>query len=174
METTGDNGRCEEWSLYDDPTILRVSVSALSTSAFDEGWISLTLETHPDNAQCIGVAGKPLNIQDFAADGSTDLASLTLELKLEEIPRLVAVLNEVYRKRHATAVTSLESGLDYGPRWARLPSGQTIRWPIGSRLEPERDPEDLKDRRAILEAYKVVADGLADDLDKLGLLRPIG
>jgi len=170
METRSDNDRCEEWSLYDDPTILRVRASAP-----EEGWITLTLETHPDNVQCVGVAGKPLTRQDFAADGSTDLASLTLALKLEEIPHLFAILNEIYRRHHADAVSALEFEPDPEfPRRERLPSGQTLRWPIGSRLEPERDPEDWKDRRAFLEAYKVVADGLADDVDKLGLLRPIG
>jgi hypothetical protein len=170
METRSDNGRCEEWSLYDDPKILRVRASAP-----EEGWITLTLETHPDETQCVGVAGEPLSCQDFAADGSTDLASLTLALKLEEIPHLVAILNDIYLRHYADAVTSLEFEPDpeFPPRRS-LPSGETIRWPIGSRLEPERDPECWKDRRAILEAYKVVADGLADDLDKLGLLRPIG
>lgn len=133
------------------------------------------METDPDNVQCIGVAGKPLSRQDFAAAGSTDLASLTLALKLDEIPHLVAILNEIYRRHHADAVSASEFEPDPEfPRRERLPSGQTLRWPIGSRLEPERDPEDGKDRRALLEAYKVVADQVADHMDKLGLLRPIG
>jgi hypothetical protein len=143
METRGDNGRCEEWGLYDDPTILRVSASAP-----EGGWITLTLETDTEEVQPIGVAGEPLSCQDFAADGSTDLASLMLILKLEEIPHLVAILNEIYLRHHANAITSLEFEPDpeFPPRRS-LPSGETIRWPIGSRL----------DQKETLRAGKIVA-----------------
>jgi hypothetical protein len=37
-----------------------------------------------------------------------------------------------------------------------------------------KGPEDWKDRRALLCAFKVVADKLAADVEQLGLLRPIG
>ena len=170
METNKDGSACEEWSLYTDPSILHVKAVAQI-----EGWISLTLETDPESVQRIGVAGRPLNCQDFSPDGSTELASLTLDLRVEEIPHLIGILNEIYLRHHAAGTASLEFEPDYEfPRRERLRSGQTLTWPIGSRLEPERDPEDWKDRHALLEAYKVVADRLAGDLDKLGLLRPIG
>lgn len=167
---TNEGSSPEEWSLYTDPSILRVRAVAEA-----EGWISLTLETNPESVQRIGAPGRPLNRQDFSPDGSTELASLTLDLKVEEIPHLVAILNETYRRHHAAGIASLEFEPDHEfPRREPLPSGQTLTWPIASRLEPARDPEGWKDRRALLEAYKVVADRLADDVEKLGLLGPIG
>jgi hypothetical protein len=170
METNRDGNSGDEWSLYTDPAILQVrAIGQL------EGWISLTLETDPESVQRIGSAGRPLSCQDFSPDGPTELASLTLDLRLEEIPHLIAILNEIYRRHHADGTSSLEFEPDYEfPRRERLRSGQTLTWPVGSRLEPERDPEAWKDRRALLEAYKIVADRLADDVEKLGLLRPIG
>jgi len=100
---------------------------------------------------------------------------VTLDLKVEEIPYLIAILNETYRRHHEAGIASLEfEPDDEFPRRERLRSGQTLTWPIASRLEPEWDREAWQDRRALLEAYKVVADRLADDADKLGLLRPIG
>jgi len=159
----------EEWSVYGDPTILRVR----ATSGGD-GWIALTLKTDPDQIQSVGFPGEPLKCQDFADEG-TDLAALTLNLKVEEIPHLIGILNELYRRYFAEAVASLEFEDDPDfPRREPLAGGQSLKWPIGPRTEPERDREDWKDRLAMLQDYRFVADKLADDLDKLGLLRPIG
>jgi len=98
-----------------------------------------------------------------------------LDLRTEEIPYLIAILNEIYRRHHADAVASVDFEPDYEfPRRERLQTGQTLTWPIASRIEPERDEEAWKDRRATLEAYKVIADKLAEDVRGLGLLRPIG
>jgi hypothetical protein len=170
METKRDSSSHDEWNLYTDPAIFQVRATAEI-----EGWVLLTLETDPESVQRIGAAGTPLSRQDFSPDGSTELASVTLDLRVEEIPHLIAILNEIYRRHHADGTASLEFEPDYEfPRRERLRSGQTLTWPVASRLEPERDPEAWKDRRALLEAYKVVADRLADDVDKLGLLRPIG
>lgn len=170
MEADADDSACKEWSLYADPTILR-----LSADVAEQGWVALTLETDPRNPQCVGTAGRPLDAQDFAPEGATELASLTLCIRLEEIPHLIAILNEVYRRHYATALASLEFEPDFEfPQRERLPSRQTLTWPVASRLQPVRDLEDWKDRRALLSAFKVLADKLADDVDKLGLLRPIG
>jgi len=159
----------EEWSVYGDPRVLRVS----ATSGGD-GWVILSLETDPDQVQSIGSPGKPLKCQEFADEGA-DLAALTLNLKLEEIPHLIGILNELYLRHYKEAVATLEfeENSEFPCRQS-LPDGRSLKWPIGSRLEPERNFEDWKDRRATLEAYRVVASRLADDLEKLGLLRPIG
>lgn len=165
-----DNEQRDEWSLYSDPSILKVRADPTH-----EGWIALTFEADPDGTYAIGSAGAPLNCQDFSTDGSPDLASLTLELKLEEIPRLIGILNDIYRRHHEIAVASLELGSDWEfPRRERLPDGRTLTWPIASRGEPETDAEDWKDRRALLCAFKELADRFADDLERLGALRPIG
>jgi hypothetical protein len=102
-------------------------------------------------------------------------SSLSLQLKLEEIPHSIAILNEIYRRHHVEAVAKLELQPDFEfPQRDLLSSGLTLTWPIGARLEPARNPEDWKDRRALLCAFKVVAVELAADVEQLGLLRPIG
>lgn len=130
------------------------------------------LGNDPEEERCVAVSGT----QSQAADSTPDeLASVSLDLKLEEIPRLIAVLNEIYRENHERAIASLEfDPIQQFDRREPLPDGKTLTWPIFSRLEPETELEDWKDRRAILEAYKVLADRLAEDMGKLGLLRAIG
>jgi hypothetical protein len=161
------NDERDSWSVYADPRIFQVSASTP-----DHGWVEVGLQIDPEEEHCIAVAGTRLQAED---SGPADLAGVALNLKLQEIPRLIAVLNEVYRKNHKDAVASLEfdPGWEF-PRRENLVGGQTLTWPIFSRLEPESELEDWKDRRALLEAYKVVADRLADDMARLGLLRPIG
>jgi hypothetical protein len=147
----------EEWSLYANPAIFRVAASGS-----EDGWIHVTMEVRPGD------------VHSRRHDPDDEPASVSLQLKLEEIPRLIAILNEIYR-HHVEAVAALEFEPDFEfPRREPLPGGQTLTWPVASRLEPESDPEDWKDRRARLSAFKVVADSLADDFEKLGLLRPIG
>jgi hypothetical protein len=172
MDSKANDRAPDHWSLYNDPTILQVTASAP-----EDGWIQVTLEVDPRDTQGVGICRKRLLSQDGGSgdESGAELAGLTLKLKLEEIPHLTAILNEIYRRHHVEAVGTLEFEPDFEfPRRERLPSGRTLKWPIGSRLEPERDPEDWKDRRALLCAFNVVADRLADDAEKLGLLRPIG
>jgi hypothetical protein len=142
----------------------------------DDGWIQMTLEVDPEGTQGVGICGTRMLSQDVANgdESNEELASLSLQLKLEEIPQLIAILNEIYRRHHVEAVGKLEFEPDFEfPQRELLPSGLTLTWPIFSRLEPARDPEDWKDR-ALLCAFKALADKLADDVEQLGLLRPIG
>jgi hypothetical protein len=143
----------------------------------DDGWIQMTLEVDPEGTQGVGICGTRMLSQDVANgdESNEELASLSLPLKLEEIPHLIAILNEIYRRHHVEAVGRLEFEPDFeSPQRELLPSGLTLTWPIFSRLEPARDPEDWKDRRALLCVFKVLADKLAADVEQLGLLRPIG
>jgi hypothetical protein len=172
MDTNASNSPPARWSLYADPSIFQIAVRTT-----DDGWIQMTLEVDPESTQGVGICGTRLLSHDVAnGDGSNkELASLSLQLKLEEIPHLIAILNEIYRRHHVEAVGKLEFEPDFEfPQRELLPSGLTLTWPILSRLEPARDPEDWKDRRALLCAFKVLADRLADDVEQLGLLRPIG
>jgi len=172
MDTENGRSQQEAWSLYADTRIFRISASAP-----ERGWITLTLEVDPEEERGIGSCGTPLQSEDASSHHApAALATLNLDLRLEEIPHVIAVLNEIYRKHHRHATESLEldkTGL-WGSRREGLPYGRTLTWPLFSRLEPETLSEDWKDRLALLEAYKVVADRLSDDMDKLGFLRPIG
>jgi len=49
MEKKSDSSSRDEWSLYTDPTLFQVRAIVQA-----EGWISLTLETNPENVQLIG------------------------------------------------------------------------------------------------------------------------
>ncbi|HXC44692.1 MAG TPA: hypothetical protein VNY51_14375 [Candidatus Dormibacteraeota bacterium] len=168
MEASGSPK--EGWSLYADPRIFRVAAGTPK-----DGWILVTLEIDPEEERGIGICGTRLLSQENPG-GAEEMAGLSLQLKLEEIPRLIAILNEVYRQHHSDAVAQLEFDPSFSefPKREPLSDGRTLTWPIFSRLEPESDPEDWKDRRALLYAFKMVADKLADDAEKLGLLRPIG
>jgi len=172
MDTNANNSPPDRWSLYADPSIFRVTERMT-----EDGWIQVTLEGDPKDTQGVGISGTRLLSQDVANgdESNEELASLSLQLKLEEIPHLIAILNEIYRRHHVEAVAKLEFEPDFEfPQRELLSSGLTQTWPIGSRLEPARDPDDWKDRRALLCAFKEVADKLADDVEQLGLLRPIG
>ena len=172
MDTEPSSSPPDRWSLYADPSIFRVAVRTT-----DDGWIQMTLEVDPESTQGVGFCGTRLLSQDVANgnESNEELASLSLQLKLEEIPHLIAILNEIYRRHHVEAVGKLRFEPDFEfPQREPLSSGLTLTWPIFSRLEPARDPEDWKDRRALLCAFKVVADKLSDDVEQLGLLRPIG
>jgi hypothetical protein len=169
MDTKASNSPTDRWSLYADPGIFQVAVRTT-----EDGWIQVTLDVDPKSTQGVGICGARLDGAN-GDDCSEELASLSLQLKLEEIPHLIAILNEIYCRHHVEAVGKLEFEPDFEfPQREPLSSGLTLTWPVFSRLEPTRDPEDWKDRRAILCAFKVVADKLADDVEQLGLLRPIG
>ena len=164
MDTKPSSRPPDGWSLYADPSIFQVAVRTT-----DDGWIQMTLEVDPEGTQGGGICGTRMLSQDVAnGDGSNEeLASLSLPLKLEEIPHLIAILNEIYRRHHVKAVGRLEFEPDFEfPQRELLPSGLTLTWPTFSRLEPARDPEDWKDRRALLCAFKVLADKLAADVEQ--------
>ena len=172
MDMKDSNSPPDRWSLYADSSIFQVA-----TRATEDAWIQVTMQVDPNSTQGVGICGTRLLSQDVVNgdESNEELASLSLQLKLEEIPHLIAILNEIYRRHHVEAVGKLEFEPDFDfPQRERLSSGLTLTWPIGSRLEPARDPEEWKDRRALLCAFKVVADKLAEDVEQLGLLRPIG
>lgn len=159
-----------EWSLYADPELFCIRAK----TAEDAGWVDVTLESEPDLATDVATTD---GIRFVEADDENDepsrLYRLSLCLKLEEIPRLVAVLNEIYLANHDRAVTTVEfdSSDDWGER--RIKHGHlSYTFPLGSRFEPESKKEDWKDRIAVLQAYKIVGDRLRDDAKKLGLLQP--
>ena len=158
-----------QWSLYANPDLLRVATQ----KAEDKGWVIVTLESDPEDIE----VGTTDEIQQMSAEPESDeskLYRLSLKLRLEEIPRLVAVLNEVYLNNHEEAVQTLafDRTTEWGER--RVKSGRlSMTFPLGSRLEPESKREDWKDRIAVLQAYRVIGERLSDDAKKLGLLLPI-
>jgi len=105
----------------------------------------------------------------------TEMNAVTLKLKVEELPRLVAVLNEAYRS--ITSRTTVIPEFDTLGEWEGREWGNenlTVFEPLFSRREPESRREDLKDRIAVLRAYEVISTRLSDDSGKIGLLQPIG
>jgi hypothetical protein len=102
------------------------------------------MEVDPKDVQGVGTSGKRLLSQDVPQGEPNDaLASFSLLLKLEEIPHMIAILNEIYRQHHGEAIAALEFEPDFEfPRRDLLSSGQSLTWPIASRLEPARDAED--------------------------------
>lgn len=128
------------WDLYESPGLFRLRVQNVETNH-----IQINIENDCEEAipvatcpeECIGLGEK-----------YHDIYRLTLEVSVEELPRLIAILNEIYR---ATCE-------------------QTI--PYCGVNEPEL-PKDRDDRIATLHAYKFVADRLHDDMDKLGMLTPL-
>jgi len=138
MEASGSPK--EGWSLYADPRIFRVAAGTPK-----DGWILVTLEIDPEEERGIGICGTRLLSQENPG-GAEEMAGLSLQLKLEEIPRLIAILNEVYRQHHSDAVAQLEFDPSFSefPKREPLSDGRTLTWPIFSRLEPESDPEDWK------------------------------
>ena len=77
-----------QWSLYANPELLRVAAQR----GEDKGWVIVALESDPEDIE-VGTTG----IQEMNAEPESDepkLHRLSLKLRLEEIPRLVAVLME--------------------------------------------------------------------------------
>jgi hypothetical protein len=158
-----------QWSIYANPELLRVSVQR----AEDRGWIMVTLESEPEDVE-VGTTNDIPHVSAEAESEEPKLHKLSLKLRLEEIPRLVAVLNEVYLNNHEEAVQTIE--FDDTEEWGerRVKSGRlSVTFPLGSRIEPESKREDWKDRIAVLQAYKVFGERLSEDAKKLGLLLPI-
>lgn len=128
------------WDLYESPGLFRLRIQKVETNH-----IHITIEN--DCEESIPVATCPEECVGLG-EKHHDIYRLTLEVSVEELPRLVAILNEIYR----------------------ITCEQTI--PYCGVNEPEV-PKDRDDRIATLRAYKFVADRLHDDMDKLGMLAPI-
>jgi len=125
MDTKPSSSPPDRWSLYADPSIFQVAVRTT-----DDGWIQMTLEVDPESTQGVGICGTRLLSQDVANgdESNKELASLSLQLKLEEIPHWIAILNEIYRRHHVEAVGKLKFEPDFEfPQREPLSSGLTHR-----------------------------------------------
>jgi hypothetical protein len=169
------------WDLYVLPGLLSVTAEIAKD---DNEWVLLTMQT--DDEVEDGVALQPEFVCPecgHQASGCSDGRSIsepeskkiTLKLKIEELPRVVVALNELYR--------AITSKLIVFPEFDRLEDWEPREWregrwliidPIRSRREPESRIEDLKERIAILRAFEVISARLSEDSQKVGLLRPIG
>jgi hypothetical protein len=124
---TSDNPYSAKWSLYANPELLCVRVQ----KGEDAGWVKVTLESEPELATDVGTTDGVRFVQEGVEnDEPSRLYRLSLSLKLEEIPRLVAVLNEIYLANHDEAVQTLEFGNsdDWGER--RMKSGHLSIVPV--------------------------------------------
>ncbi len=180
MAPDENEGR-QAWELYARPGLLAVSAEIAKD---DEEWVLLTLETESESEDGVALATDFLcpecGYQSQSPDKSCavselEINAITLKLKIEELPRLITILNEAYRK-----ITSKILPI---PEFDKFGEWQGEEWryadlhlidPLFSRREPESRPEDLKDRITVLRAYEVISARLSDDAGKLGLLRPIG
>src|SRR5579864_3791546 len=107
---TNDNRYSAKWSLYANPELLCVRAQ----TAEDAGWVKVTLESEPELATDVGTTdGVRLAQADPENDEPSKLYRLSLSLKLEEIPRFVAVLNEIYLANHDAAIQTLEFDNSY-------------------------------------------------------------
>ena len=149
----------------------------------DNEWVLLTMQT--DDEEEDGVAFQPefvcpecghqaSDCCDGRSISESESKKITLKLKIEELPRFVVVLNEMYR-----AITSKLMVL---PEFDRLQDWDPREWregrwliidPIRSRREPESRIEDFKERIAILRAFEIISARLSEDSQKVGLW-PIG
>ncbi len=108
-----------EWSLY-----------------FDRKWFAVRVESVMESSITLCVGGD-------LTDGTVEL-----EIDIEELPRLIAILNEVFRVYSEKTIPFLQ-------------------------LREELVTGDNEESIATLRAYKVVADLISDHAVKLGLLSPI-
>ena len=179
MSSLDDNGK-STWDLYVLPGLLSVTAEIAKD---DHEWVLLTVQT--DNEEGDGVALLP----EFVCPGCGSKAGgrvdgysildcepkkITLKLKIEELPRVVVVLNELYRVITSKLVVlpEFDNIDDWEPREWR--EGGLVIDPIRSRREPESRIEDFKERIAILRAFEIISARLSDDSQKVGLVRPIG
>ncbi len=147
--TGGDNRQPEEWFLYQDPELLSVRVGKTW-----EKYVQIVLGRSDDTGIEIGAC----LVGDCRFRGDAQVCDseqaprriwqVALELDIEQIPRLIVILNEIYRLHYEEAAPYL-------------------------RLDDEELYGELDERLAKLLAYKVVADQLSDHANKLGLFSPM-
>jgi hypothetical protein len=158
--------------LYAKPELFQISAEAGRKES--PGWLRVTFEADREEEMELGTTNG-IELTGGEAQGEEPrLHKLSLILRLEEIPRIVSVLNEFYLANHEEAVQTLQFDAteEWGERRERAGSF-SITHPLFSRLEPETKREDWKDRIAVLQAYKFIGERLRDDAKKLGLLQPI-
>ena len=141
MEEGKDEFAAERWNLYFD-TVVGVGDSWKSG-------LEIILERKPtDSAFDMGL-GRVLSAasQETKHLGDEDgrIFQVALSFQIEEMPRLIAVLNEVYLRHYAEAFDEI-------------------------RLDQEITTGDNNDRLATLQAYRVFADKLSDFAESTGLL----
>jgi hypothetical protein len=132
------NGRQErEWHFYRDPESLKVCVGRVDTKQLE---LIFERSDGIEIGECPDLSGGNLDTEL--------LYKVLLYFYIDEIPRLIAIVNEIYREHYEAAVPYLM-------------------------LDDEDDYGELDERLATLRAYKVVADQLSDHVQKLGLLAPM-
>lgn len=169
------------WDLYVQPGLLSVTAEIAKD---DNAWVLLTVQT--DNEEDDGVAllpefvcprcgGKAGGRDDGYSILDCEPKRITLKLKVEELPRVVVALNELYRAITSKLVVlpEFDNIEDWEPREWRAGRWLVID-PIRSRREPESRIEDFKERIAILRAFEIISARLSEDSQKVGLQRPIG
>lgn len=163
---SSSESKCE-WEIYDSSGLLTVRAKII-----EEGFIRIQLET--DGAYGVAaIEDRCWEFSDVLADGSIELESAALLLRLEEIPHLIAILNEVFRAHYPNALREIsgsvnaEADQDDG-EFADVTS-------IWSRGEPAPTRvEDREDRLAVLAAFKTFSDNVSEVAEAVGILRPIG
>lgn len=170
------------WNLYVKPDLLSITGASAKD---DSEWVLLTVRTGWEEQD--GVALLPDFVcpacghhaehqEDGRCISEAETRKITLKLKIEELPRVIAVLNELYR-----AVTSKlmvipefdKSGEWHSPEWQQS-KNPYLAEPLEARREPEANREDWEDRIAVLRGYEVISQHLSDQARKIGLLQPIG
>jgi hypothetical protein len=105
MSTQTEGNYSAKWSLYANPELFRIGAEAEEKGW--QGWVRVTLETDPEDIE-VAVTDEIEQVDAEPESGELKFHRLSLKLRLEEIPRLVAVLNEVYLNNHQEAVQTLE------------------------------------------------------------------
>ena|SRR5713101_4219403 len=126
----------EGWSIYEDPETFHVS-------AGDEGggYVQVTLERNPD---------WDIELGSYEDEDLTEkrLFKVNLLLNMEELPRLIIILNEIYRRHYEKVIPHIL-------------------------CDEERLSGDNEDRVAALRDYQFVANLLCEHANRLGLFSPL-